>query len=563
MSELACLTRLLVQRNQKIATVFLGLIAITITIAALGYSLPGDSELAGEVGAAMVCMVAGCAALWGVLLLDFYRASDVTGKAGMYEAWLLRSPIASWKLALVPLAAKAVWLTGLLTLLVWFICLAESTPFSVRAVFSVSFPLIAVGTVACVILWRPVRHDWERAMWLIAGMIVTIGYIVCAAWLSGRGFTAWQRVVGAAVLFFGTGASVWQAIRSIELARTHSLGLISDTAAKPSRVLHGIPVERVFQNSARALTWHDRRRGWLHQWPLFLLVSLVTSTFLFLVFLPAVIFVVAGSVMAFAFTSVFCGRAVEPAIWDSRSSLPEYLIASPLSVRQLAWGRALLVVRWCVISALVAVTLLLVAFSIQSVRPDALNLWGLDRVEWLKPAWRETPGVLRLTGAFGALALATVTTQLGFGLNNLSITATGRNHVGAIVSAIAIVVIAGGLIGTCWWFVNLSSWDAVQQSWENAKMWLMFVALGLLFAKLTLAGAFAIRGSWQGDLLAKDILVVVGLWLVAVVGVGGMISMAAPYSIITLPIALLGTGLVLPIASVLGLPAAVRWNLHR
>ena len=103
-------------------------------------------------------------------LFDLGNSQDLMGGESGYSHWLLRMPIANWKLATVPIVLRTLWIG-----LGWYLFTLTTRQLSGIAlpVWSLAAVFSAMGAWASVITWRPFRSGrWRVAMTLTTGILL-------------------------------------------------------------------------------------------------------------------------------------------------------------------------------------------------------------------------------------------------------------------------------------------------------------------------------------------------------------------------------------------------------
>ena len=237
MSDILALARLTTARSSLLlkysmvyfAVVHVFSIVIGTSFAASGIS-PGRTQMT-----AWACATCFSIPLYflSVVMFELTDVKDVEGNQTGFSHWLLRTPVASWKLAAVPMALKTVWvfvITGgvALTGLVFDVRLNDW--------LVSSFALAALVLCLCVIVWKPFRWTHTRLCLLALGIVP--GYAWFVAWLSyatgglqtgaelrSLSLSPSQVSVLAAIIGIGTYVVVFLlSIRSVAIARSAAIG---------------------------------------------------------------------------------------------------------------------------------------------------------------------------------------------------------------------------------------------------------------------------------------------------------------------------------------------------
>lgn len=568
MSEIVALSRLLFAQHRR---VFFGFFVVT---GVLFFSLLICKNVIGAPMTAIEALVVagtviptGFGILWGVLLLDFFRMSDVTGLSGMYDAWLLRSPIATWKLVLVPLAFKTIWMCCLAILLgmaTWMSAGSISFPWLNVSLTAVAASLIGISVSA--MLWRPVRSEWSRLILLALTLVAGFLAVTLASMGMAMPLALPLRLASGFALLLIVLVVVWMAYQSLELSRTHAMGLVG---AEPGAFQFGSLAkpetcsEHRFDSPRSALVWHDRTRskrvaGSYLRW-------FAIGFFLFCASLapPFGVWLAMTVILWLVIVSISASTLIEPTVWGTQSSLPDYLLASPISVDTLAWDR----MRYSFVAAMKMGVLVLacsvLGFFLVGYHNTALAGWGLSSVDSLKPGLSPDDQTVLLSRSLAAIGLSTITLLVTFIPSTVAASASGRNSVGVWLS----IVYIGGLmvlvgIGIRW-FMSHSDWESVRHELALIPDWLPTLAaigLGLKAAAMIAAATIAIS---RGDLNPSRAIWMTIAWAVLVVCVGFAVGTLAPHRWITPIRVMTSLAVLVPLAGVYLMPTMVRWNLHR
>ena len=129
-----------------------------------------DGGRAAIAGVFLALLPAGIASL---MLFDYGQTKNMNGAESGCDDWLLRMPIASWKIAFAPIVLKTLWIVG-----IWCVFALTATYFGFDEESLPSFfPAVVFFSGAMVwvlfLAWRPFRSGWWR-MGLIICMIPAI-----------------------------------------------------------------------------------------------------------------------------------------------------------------------------------------------------------------------------------------------------------------------------------------------------------------------------------------------------------------------------------------------------
>ena len=477
--------------------------------------------------------------------------------------WLLRMPIKSWKIAIVPVVLKTVWMsTCWLLLIVPIQALAGSggIPWFEPAL---SLSAIAIGYLA--ISWRPFRSGWWRVGAMIAMGLASLNLMVLAQIRTQIELQPWHALgtTGVVLAYAGT---VWLLLHSVRLARTETAGIIPAGKRFVSNVVNtgNVSSKQIeLRNPIRALAWHDLYRA-----------KKLSIIAIGLMFIPLLIFagcvgLQGGTIFIAMIASAICSWSVltgsmYPMNWKSGAVLPTYLIASPIPSYRIAWTR------------LVTSFAIQIPFIVVSV--IAILLWTLSRAnrsQWTD--WAESlaasigitePGNSEDVFWFGirmsaAIILASVIAMHGRIVSLLWVNMHGRDWLVWLVGALVLAAILTGVIVPLSWFFRYESIEEVR---EVAMWWASFAPLiiGLL---LTTKIAFALAAG--GILIRKDlapmsaITRILMIWCVFIASFGILFHLLIPDARATIPMMFATSALCIPLGSVYWMPISVDADRHR
>ncbi|MEM9644922.1 MAG: hypothetical protein AAF989_08000 [Planctomycetota bacterium] len=525
------------------------------------------------------------AGLWGILLLDFYRLTEVTGPVGAYEGWLLRTPIASWKLAIVPILAKGLWLAMLvaavkLLSLTWA---AGSVPWN--TCFSIVLAGSAVGAGISATLWRPFRHDITRAILVI--VVFFFGYIMTMIFLNAIVRVEYQSYQTIAHFFVGVVflSATMLGVRGIELSRVNGAGLLpghqlfgrpgkreekSASGAERSAIHEDRDFEvgsdsRCFASAAAAMAYHDSTRAWRRIGRSGTLVFFAVVVAMAALPIPntGVAFFLMP-VLVWVFGNVASSVFTEGTSWKQQSSLPEYLIAAPVSVRKITFTRMSMAALACFVTSLAVLCLSMITMVTR---------------QWIMSRWSESsefdpwqaigmgPENWHPLGAT-AFALAWLVVTLISAIGMLWIQFSGSNRLGTLVAFVWVGGVFLVLTSALIWFAQQSDWNSALSVWNACQRWLpigMAVLLALKIFGMARA-AMSVIGSddvTKGEFAGGLILWAVACLLVSALVVFALFDRGIELDTVQRIQAMVGTFILMPGIGILLAPLMVRRNLHR
>ena len=179
MSDVYALARLLILSN-RVALICIGLVGATLVVCSAAFAtVYGGDDRADFVQAtiAMICFVAGLLSLGMFSMSD--RVDMRRSESGC-SGWLLRMPVAAWKIAVVPIALKSVWIVLLWSAWIYtFNGLNAQHRGQVELSYSGPlFALCASSVWLMMLTWRPFRWDYWRLAFLIVSLILLYGLVI-------------------------------------------------------------------------------------------------------------------------------------------------------------------------------------------------------------------------------------------------------------------------------------------------------------------------------------------------------------------------------------------------
>jgi hypothetical protein len=553
--DLFALSRLLWARYQTAAVLLVAVIVTGVIIAAgVAMVIPGMDT--ASVTLATLCVLMAPAAIASLVLFDFGQEKDLGATHSNCMEWLLRMPIASWKIAIVPIVFKTVWISCL-----WIILATTASRFTtgdetipiLGVCLAFSSSLVWVMAIA----WRPFGHGWLRLFWLLVVLLSSYALISAVFVTSTADYQSWhgQAVALAGVLY---AAGVLVTVRATQLARTHAVGLIGESSAAVAGAADEAS-RRPWSGPIRALVWHDlaRTSGWLRYTTILgVIPTIVLLTLLTPLHIASLVFVL----FLFGYFGMIAVNGVGESVHhESLPTLPPYLAASPIPTATIAWTRLITLL------AIAATVFACVGFVFLG-----WSLWGANRATWSGWTLQRATALGRPDEAFWIGVRWSIVIPLSVaivGAGRLAsiqwITMAGRTWIAMAVMAITTIVllIAGGLVLN--WFLRQTDWESTSASLLGAWSYVPPVLIGLLGLKSATAVAATIalarsRLVTPGT-ISKAILIWAATTLFVAIGLWTLI----PDARYTLSWSLTATALAIPLSRTLLLPIALNANRHR
>ncbi len=533
-------------RHQKLAKIIFAVTAISLALTGLAWMMNFSDVVVRTFAQCMAIGVFGCFLL-PLGLFSMSPKDNMLNEVSGYDAWLLRLPIPSWKLAIIPALLVTAWLTVL-----WLMIAVPA-----RIWGDVPMPIIsqvmAMSSGAIIVfslIWKPQRFIWLRGVAFVVAVPLayfsTGACIGCA--LHAPEFMPLVVIASAASYV----ASVAFAIYSIKCARISTFQQ-STTAKSVSVSRHVSDSSRIdFRSRIAALFWHDTRRARLNQIRMSVMIIpmlLFCTCILPLSGATAIVCLFSSSFMCMVCASMNC----EPAVFGINSSLPSYLIASPFSSREIAYGR--------LINISIAFVILAFLMSL-SLMPSLLWKSNLATAErW----WMSTAVSLSTLAPLRMILftyVATLIVSLGVLLRMVCVQMYGRQSVATGLTGVVFIALVTPFGFVLRWFLKQTNWEDVTlvvTSWMNWSYSLIYIALAI---KLSVDFVIALQVDRRLVSVREIMQFIVG-WCVLVIGATVTAWMVWPAPSFTLTTALMASAIVIPLSPFLLAPAAVDANRHR
>ena len=566
MSELLALARLIWAKNRYYLIGFaLAILIIDVVYSTYYFHVKGEFSLKHlAVGLFMVYLPAY---LWGMFMLDFSQQAEFgTQKAG-FNHFLLRMPIADWKLALIPIVAKTLW-AFLLWTPVYLIFRAEEPHLQY---FAPAICQAAVGVWVSAVFWRPYRFVLLQGFVVIAFLILAYAsiVIVISAPVNSRIDRFWLDLFFVpSVLSYMIGAKL--AFRAIPIARSHVQGMIPADQRKVAKSIfdfisrdhHRNCPERSFSNASFALAWHDLLKSRNQRVGTILFICI--PVFLLYFFTPLMtkhpgLNIALGFYLLFFWGALPWLNVLEPTTHETRPSLPPYLAAAPLSDSRIAWTRLATVTALMVCGIFIGLSLILSVFVWPSMQ-EAWYRWASNLASY--ETVKGTPIVVGMRSSI-ALVVATILIAARFLIGNFWTSLCGRTW--PMMSIVVLYsLVAGGLFVWAFrWFTKHTEWEHVQRDFSVGLTYVPMILGGMLACKaiFSLASLIAV---WRSNIVSRsESINVVLIWCLATLCFGSILYALIPDSRMSWIMCLLATAYLIPIGRFLPLPMAVHYNRHR
>ncbi|TWT69678.1 hypothetical protein [Crateriforma conspicua] len=568
MNSTAFLGRLLFARHRWFLLTMVPMLIVTALLGHTSLSLAPQTTLS-DVCVQLFCLTMIVAFCGGAILLDFCPQGDVGGLSGMFEPWLLRTPLSTWRLALVPIIAKTVWILTLwLLLLALFVHSAVNVRLDLVSILAPPITLSAISVGLSAILWRPYASSLRRMALLMLYAVVCYGllFAVLTACFEQQRFHWFVRtgtLVGCVLLWM---LLVRAAVAQLEQSRSHSLGRI---AASPRPDLQSWwwtldrqPRPWATGDCSGALRWHDAARA---RRDVTRSLCWIAAPVLFLVcwqwpMIGMLAFLVPCMVLWTLFNA--CAAIYEPRGFSDRSPLPEYLISLPLSQFDLFRSRLSVTVRTAVTWSAALMTGIAIATWLGGHHETMFRLWRLGDTGWIKPTWMGVGATPKLISLWVVLWASLLTLGLGRVIAFQWIVSS--EHARWLVYG-CLTVILSVIVGTiAWilWQISNRPWDQIREDVVAATQYLPWIIGTLLTAKGILAIAESHRLTRNDWIKPRQLCFIWASWAAFIATIAIILWLLKPYTPLGFAAVLSGTALTMPLWRLLRIIGGIRSSLH-
>lgn len=490
-----------------------------------------------------------------LLIFNFSESSNLTDGGSGYSHWLLRMPIADWKLVSVPIVLKA-GISAFLTLStaahVYFL---DST-ITMWGIVHVGLGFLNMNIWLMAATWHPFRSVWRRVIGLCVGAVVFyLGFVatLCATFESRMEPWFDDYVAGPARYFqvIGIVIGVCYAFRAVKLARTNSHGLVSPLAKSSERDEADGRV-RNFRSPAMALMGHDLLKSKVLIVRTFLL-GYVPAVIIFGCLFPFLIVSMVFAVLTFLYIGYIAGAQVLAR--TESNAYPTYLIATPLSSACIAWARAATYIG----IVLIAMTGLLATSGVWALWPQNRADWTAWALMMAESTGHANAGIqITLAVLMCCFALAAFLTS--------SVIWTGYTarfwvQLSSIIGYSVGLLIPLGIVLR--WFFRQKTWEQAEASaleWVDVLLPYVFVVIAI---KVILTGvSIALLRKFRLVAWRHIIQVIVG-WFCVTLAFAVVMHFLIPLDYVTLFWLVAYSIALVPLARVLAMPSALHWGRHR
>ena len=565
MSDTFALARLCCQRSKRLllATV-VAFCSLQIMLLSGGYANNSNEAFISIYVMGMVPI-----AFLSIVLFDSGSAANLTVGSSGYDPWLIRSPIASWKLAVVPIVLKTAWLFVMWVVSVVVLCHVMQRPLvSMLPAFSFA----AATTWLCYIAWRPFTGIWTR---LFLGAAIMLFSYVVMIWAVAVTFEMDELQYDRRLLTYGgllvsiisMIAGVWFSIRAVKLARQSHGGIISESSRRG--VFDFVPAlgraSSIELNSLPAVTRGESQTSRTLVAAEFWKTSGQFSKVLLLGWVPIIlvcVFAVPFHPVTAIFVVIFaaCTAALgnpHRAYCDNHESrqLATWMVSAPISTVNMAWSRLWgVALNWGVM-----ILPLLLIYALWMLWPSNREVWS-RYVNWAIERYGSEASAY---GLAGAVALTSTVAFLSFPIRGSWVDMSGKSWL-VVLFAVGAGLVPIVLIG----FLSRFMWR--QKNWESARAeaielleYLPIVVVILLVAKCLAVTIAIIKLRQQRLVSASAICKLIFGWGVIVTACAAITTVGIKEEFATPLFCFIAFMMIIPLASVLAAPLSLASNRHR
>ncbi len=491
--------------------------------------------------------------LGSVAWFSFSRTSSMFDTAGGYDTWLLRMPIANWKLAMIPVGMITLWISMIWIMIALVIRLFDGPSLPI---ISQALGMSASAIIACSLVWKPQRFVWNGVALLVVALpalyALSIGAIAvsleCPEWLP-------LTLVSIALAYV---AAIGLALHSVNQARISKFQqsrrsvavLISEQRESVSEIS---TVRRSFSKWPQALNWHDRQRAFQSRIATIIVLSLVL-----LFAITALPTTVGTAVFTLVFLSFFSSAVlfarIEPTVCGVQSSLPSYLATSPIPSRQMAFVR-LRGFAFHFTALFFVLSLLWLANFVWAENRQAFSRWWIN----ITYASDSTAAPFRI---IVAVYLGIFATVWGMSLRCICVQLAGRHSSIVVLVILSLITVSTPLLVFLGWFLKQTEWEhviATMQSWKVWTCYLLYMGIAIKFAVHLTLTRFAARQLFSWQEIARAIMG----WSVVMCSGATLWYAVWPLSNVDFATVGMAAMLAIPLSPYFAGPLAVQANRHR
>lgn len=562
MPEVIALTRLASSNSRRLIGFTLAVALVGITIGMLVDQVFNEGIEKRQPYAAVFFVWSFIPAGFATLLLfDFSSGGTLASVESNFSDWILRSPIRTWKIALVPVAMKTAWICGLWVafkvLVGWYE--PDQLPIVIPCIVISSMAIWITGITS-----RPFRYPWLRlasmGVMCVTMLGVLIGYFSLDH-LKNPALRPMTSMTTQSLAVVSYVFSVVMTVRWIDLARTSPDGIADGGDSWAASWVRWETAETPIEHRSGpyALMWYDFARTRDQLWKV-LVIGVLPTLLIGILVCP---FNAVTVIFAIVLFTSFAGIAVAGNVATSETTnsvvLSPLLCRSPIDDATLAWTRF--------------VTMLAIAFGVYSlitVLFAGWSLWPSNRLAWLQWATEMATRLdhadepVDVGGKLSIMIMMSATIVIGgltagFWWSSVS----GKDWIAITAATVGVAVMMSSLIAFTLWFAKQTDWESTQVSLRQMSEWIPLIVVTLIVSK-AIAASWVAAGLLRSHLATRHaVMKVAAIWGVIAIGSGGLLAGLNPTTFLTTLHCFALPVLVTPLASMLILPIAVGWDRHR
>lgn len=549
MNETIVLARYAWTKQRLVCKLLIGLMMLCAFGYGIAFLLPGMGQ-ARNILAGLGVLSIGTSLIFSVVLFEFGGNTNMLDSRSNYDPFLLRMPIATWKLATIPVLLVTAWIAIGVTVL--------GLLFIVAGVQSVQIIAQILACSSCAIfilslIWKPQRGSWQRLAKLCLSAPVLYTLVLGGLIVESETALHKLRWVVLPVSAFAYVAAVGLALHSVRQARVAAYQQITPgVLAKATSVRSMRPV-RVFKDRFDALRWHDWQRGRATRYRLVGMMFLMVLTTSFVIPLTVNTLIVLLAMVGML-TCTGASTVIEEAVWGNRSSLPSYLAVSPLSTMELASRRLRGILRMFSSLFLLGAPCVLLGL-VWAENRAALAQWWLSTSDSLFSVQPLKQVVVVVASVY--------VTSLGLSLRISCVQMLGRQAVN-LALGVGLPILALSLLSVMLSeFIHLRQWEQWQVMWTHWQSRFEYWTYVALVAKATWATVLIVSVSRRWPQLMAKWCAVLSVWCGSVLGLGTLLWALQPGLDLQVLQAIRYTALAIPLSPWFAAPLAVQSNRHR
>ena len=561
MSEILALTRLAISKSRR-AVLFLTLVAFAGIVigASVDFVLNAGAEKRQPYAVVFFMWSILPAAFATFVLFDFSSDMSLDRSESNFNSWVLRSPIRTWKISLVPIVLKTCWV------IFWWFIFTDLVARLEDERLPIWFPMVTMASIA---IWstaftsRPFRYGWLRLVGIGAAVLIAFGTMIGYFSVDHMKAVQWRPIVwfaSQAITIVSFVASIGMTVRWIELARTSPGGT---SGGVPGRIMKWFLWEAGdrslrHRSPVQSLVWFDMMRTRDRLWQV-IVIGVVPALLIGIAFVPLH---AVSVVMAIVLFATFAAAAVAGNVATGTTNyavLSPLLHRSPIDNATIAWSRFLTMMAMALgVYSLVGVVF--AGWSLRSFNRLTWMQWATDTATRLDMPDQSVSVGVRVSIMI-VLTATIVMSGLTAGFWWASV--SGRDWIAIAAATVGVTVMMSSLIAFALWFAQQTDWESTQVSLRAIAAWIPPILVTLMVSK-------AVAAAWVATALVRSstaslsaVVKVAAIWGLIAIGSGAVLNGLNPTSFLSMLHCFALPILVTPLAGVLILPIAVGWDRHR